>query len=89
MHFTKHKISSRMKNRNEDNIVRLRSNITQTNKEMRPQYNALKNVTIQSCSHFNYVFSSIKMSFFNVSFISIPFRIRRLFIGFIGLFIFT
>lgn len=45
---------------------------------MQPQYNALKNVTIQSCSHFNYVFSSIKMSFFNVSFISIPFRIRRL-----------
>ena len=56
---------------------------------MQPQYNTLKNVTIQSCSHFNYVFSSIKMSFFNVSFISIPFRIRRLFCGFIGLCIFT
>ena len=56
---------------------------------MQPQYNALKNVTIQSCSHFNYVFSSIKMSFFNVSFISIPFRIRRLFCGFIGLCIST
>ena len=72
MHFTKHKSSSRMKNRNEDNIVRFRSNISQMNKEMLPQYNALKNLTIQSCSHFNYVFLSIKMTFFNVSFISIP-----------------
>ena len=75
MHFTKHKSGSRIKNQNEDNIVRFRSNITQTNKEMLPQYNASKNLTIQSCSHFNYVFSSIKMSFFNVSFISVPFRI--------------
>lgn len=83
MHFTKPKSSSRMKNRNEDNIVRFRS------KEMLPQYNALKNVIIQSCSHFNYVFSSIKMRFFNVSFISIPFRIRLLFCGFIGLCFFT
>lgn len=61
MHFTKHKSSSRMKNRNEDNIVRFKSNITQTNKEMLPQYNALKNLTIQSRSQFNYVFSSIKI----------------------------
>lgn len=89
MHFTKQKSSSRMQNRNEDNIVRFRSNITQTNKEMLPQYNALKNVIIQSCSHFNYVFSSIKMRFFNVSFISIPFRIRLSFCGFIGLCFFT